>query len=226
MKIRGFRIELGEIEAALNQHPAIESSIVLAQADLHGDRQLVAYLVTPTDLLTPTQLREFLASKLPTYMIPAVFAIVPAIPLTVNGKVDRQALSQSKIDVQVAELPNPWSSNQLKTRMNSMAIDIPKDRTEEVLIAIWSQVLGQLSIGIDDNFFELGGNSISIIQVAAKIREHLDGIEIPIVKLFQYPTIARLAAHLNSVNSDPQPDLQLKNRAQQQKAALDARRRR
>lgn len=107
-----------------------------------------------------------------------------------------------------------------------MNINTHKCQTEEILIAIWSQVLGQSPIGTDENFFELGGNSISIIQVAAGIREQLDGIEIPIIKLFQYPTIARLAEYLNSIDSTPQPDQQLKNRAQQQKAALDARRRR
>ena len=101
-----------------------------------------------------------------------------------------------------------------------------KNRIEQVLIAIWSQVLGESSIGIDENFFELGGDSISIIQVAARIKQQLDGIEIPIIKLFQYPTIARLTAYLDSVESKSQLDLQLKNRAQQQKAALDARRRR
>jgi acyl carrier protein len=108
--------------------------------------------------------------------------------------------------------------------MDSTVITAYKGQTEEILIAIWSQVLGQSPIGIDENFFELGGNSIAIIQVAAGIRQQLSGVEIPVVKLFQYPTIARLAAYLNSIDSTPQPDLQLKNRAQQQKAALDARR--
>jgi amino acid adenylation domain-containing protein len=226
VKIRGFRIELGEIEAALSQHPAIESSIVIAAADLHGTQQLVAYLVTPTDLLTPTQLSEFLAGKLPIYMIPTVFAIISTIPLTVNGKVDRQALSEHKIAAQIIKnSPILGSNDQLKPRPNSMITSTQKDRTEEILIAIWSQILGQSPIGINESFFELGGNSISIIQVAVEIKQHLNGIEIPIVKLFQYPTIARLAAYLNSVDSKTQPDQQLKNRAQQQKAALDARRR-
>jgi acyl carrier protein len=136
-------------------------------------------------------------------------------------------LAAAKINVQVLKnLPNSGSSNQLKFKMNSIITTVDKGRTEAILIAIWSQVLGQSPIGIDENFFELGGNSISIIQVAAGITQQLGGIEIPVVKLFQYPTIARLAAYLNSVDSSPQNDQQLKNRAQQQKSALDARRRR
>ncbi len=116
------------------------------------------------------------------------------------------------------------SVNYRENMDSTVIITAHKAQTEEILMAIWSQVLGQSPIGIDENFFELGGNSILIIQVAAEIRQQLNGIEIPVVKLFQYPTITRLAAYLNSVDSTSQNDLHLKSRAQQQKAALDARR--
>ncbi|WP_310422579.1 amino acid adenylation domain-containing protein [Chamaesiphon sp. VAR_48_metabat_135_sub] len=229
VKIRGFRIELGEIEALLSQHPEIENSIVIVREDLPGDKRLVAYLVTQNRQLTTTQLREFLSEQLPTYMIPTVFAIVAALPLTINGKVDRRALLGNKIDSQIiGGDPNLISNNQIKPNLAHPNLAIgstARNPTEEILVAIWSEVLGKKQVGINENFFELGGHSISIIQVAAGIQQQLGGIEVSVVKLFQYPTIARLAAYLNGSQNNEQSDLKLKNRAQQQKAA-NARRQR
>jgi amino acid adenylation domain-containing protein len=229
VKIRGFRIELGEIEALLSQHPEIESSTVIVREDLPGDKRLVAYLVTQNRQLTTTQLREFLSEQLPTYMIPAVFAIVAALPLTLNGKVDRRALLGNKVDSQVIGNDSNLASNsQIKPNLAHPNLAIgstARNPTEEILVAIWSEVLGKKQIGINENFFELGGHSISILQVAAGIQQQLGGIEISVVKLFQYPTIARLAAYLNGEKNHQQSDPKLNNRAQQQKAA-NARRRR
>jgi amino acid adenylation domain-containing protein len=229
VKIRGFRIELGEIEAALSQHPDIDSSTAIVREDVPGDKRLVAYLVTKNTQISTTQLREFLSGQLPTYMIPTAFSIVEALPLTINGKVDRRALLANKVASQIvggdASRANhrQLTSNSVHSNPSSSA---PNDPTEKILIAIWSEVLGRDRIGSDDNFFELGGHSISILQVATGIHQQLNGIEISVVKLFQYPTIAKLAAYLNgsTQTQQQQSNRQLKNRAQQQKAA-NARRR-
>jgi amino acid adenylation domain-containing protein len=250
VKIRGFRIELGEIEALLSQHPDLTENAVIVREDLPGDKHLVAYLVTHNQQLTTNKLQEFLAAQLPTYMIPAMFAIVPALPLTVNGKVDRRALVANKVESKViGREPNVTANSSLTLGLPSLRDAIaranatlsptaiasnlanpnqtttPKKSTADILVAIWSQVLGRQQVGIDDNFFELGGHSISILQVAAGVQQQLDGIEIPVVKLFQYPTIAKLAAYLNGEQQSSQSNNQLKNRAEQQKAA-NARRRR
>ncbi len=227
VKIRGFRIELGEIEALLNQHPSIEHGVVIVREDLPGDKRLVAYLTTHNRQLTTNELREFLARQLPTYMIPSGFAIVDTLPLTVNGKVDRRALLIHQVESLVVSSNPELATNhpQPNSAHSNLATgSAPRNPTEEILVAIWSEVLGQEQIGIDQNFFELGGHSISILQVAAGIEQQLGGIEIAVVKLFQYPTIARLAAYLNG-EQQQQSSQQLKHRAQQQKAA-NARRRR
>jgi amino acid adenylation domain-containing protein len=232
VKIRGFRIELGEIEAILSQHPEIKANAVIVREDLPGDKRLVAYLVTANLHFTNHQLREFLVAQLPTYMIPAVFAIVETLPLTVNGKVDRRALLANKVISQVVGgNTNPIPSPSVLTSTNTAVATGSQspDSTEKILMAIWAEVLGQPQVGIDDNFFELGGHSISILQVAAAVEQQLNGLIIPVVKLFQYPTIAKLAAYLNgapqSQSAQSITNSQLKNRAEQQKAA-NARRRR
>ncbi len=236
VKIRGFRIELGEIEAALSQHPAIEDSVVIVR-EVNGDKRLEAYLVTKNRHFTTTELRDFLVDRIPTYMIPVVFVVVAAVPLTVNGKVDRRAFLANKVDIQtisgnnnlvtnssLAE-PLPWHITTNSTTVDVVGSSKSSNSTEAILVTIWSEVLGRNQIGVHENFFELGGHSISILRVAAGVQQKLGGIEIPVVKLFQYPTIAKLAAYLNGVQPVQQSNSQLKNRAEQQKAA-NARRRR
>lgn len=221
VKIRGFRIELGEIEAALSQHPNITENVVIVREDLPGDKRLVAYIVTSNRNLTHHQLQEFLAAQLPTYMLPAMFAIVSALPLTVNGKVDRRALLANQVESKVI-----GSGADLAATSSSIEPNLTATKsTADILVAIWSQVLGRPRVGVDDNFFELGGHSISILQVAAAAKQQLGGVEIPVVKLFQYPTIAKLTAYLNGEQQASQSTNQLRNRAEQQKAA-NARRRR
>ncbi len=229
VKIRGFRIELGEIEALLSQHPDITENVVIVREDLPGDKRLVVYLVTHNQQLTTKELHEFLAAQLPTYMIPAIFAIVPTLPLTVNGKVDRRALLANQVESKVIGKKDDLMANSLiestPIDLNETTDSTPKQSTEAILVAIWSQVLGRPQVGIDDNFFELGGHSISIVQVAAAARQQLGGVEIPVVKLFQYPTIAKLTAYLNGEQQSSQSNNRLKSRAELQKAA-NARRRR
>ncbi len=229
VKIRGFRIELGEIEAVLSQHPDITENAVIVREDLPGDKRLAVYLVTNNQQLTTNDLQKFLAARLPTHMIPAVFAIVPVLPLTVNGKVDRRALLANQVESKVIgrnhDVTADISIESNLANPNQTTESTSKKSTEAILVAIWSQVLGQAQVGIDDNFFELGGHSISILQVAAAVRQQLGGVEIPVVKLFQYPTIAKLTAYLNGEQQGSSSNDRLKNRAELQKAA-NARRRR
>jgi amino acid adenylation domain-containing protein len=176
VKIRGFRIELGEIEAALTAHPGIAESVVVAREGT-DERRLVAYVV-PRGGGSPAveDLRAWLHRSLPDYMVPAAFVVLPKLPLTANGKVDRRGL------------PEPE-----RTR-TGFRTDYAPPRTpaEEVLAGIWSQILGTDQVGIHDNFFALGGDSIRSIQVVALARER--GVCLSLPQLFQSQTIAELAA--------------------------------
>ncbi|ABA25091.1 Amino acid adenylation (plasmid) [Trichormus variabilis ATCC 29413] len=177
VKIRGFRIELGEIAGILTQHPSVQETVVLAKETSSGEKYLVAYVVfrhqqTPTT----SQLRNFLKKQLPDYMLPSVFVVVEALPLTANGKLDHQAL------------PEPSTSRpELDTAFVS-----PRTATEKILTEIWSQVLGFAEIGIYDNFFALGGDSIRSIQVRSLAQER--GLYFSLQQIFQHQTIHELIA--------------------------------
>ena len=177
VKIRGFRIELGEIEAVLGQHPQVRKAVVIVQGEVPGNKRLVAYII-PQQQPAPTtrELRRFLQEKLPEYMVPAAFVTLEALPLTPNGKIDRQAL------------PAPASS---RSGLEASFV-APRTPIEEILATIWAEVLGLEQIGIYDNFFELGGDSILSIQIIARANQV--GLALAPRKLFQYQTIAELAA--------------------------------
>ena len=191
VKWRGFRIELGEIEAALRQHAQVTQAAVMLRDTPSGTSQLVAYLVlavdTPPDNIDSSvseqlaMLRQQLHQKLPAYMIPARFVVLDAIPLTSNGKVDREAL------------PAP-------TAEPSSDVVAPRNEHEVQLAAIWQQALGRDAIGVHDNFFELGGNSILGMQLIAKAHE--TGLHLTPRQLFQYQSIAELAAVAESETLD------------------------
>jgi amino acid adenylation domain-containing protein/thioester reductase-like protein len=178
VKVRGFRIELGEIETRLRQHPDIRETVVLARADRPGQKRLVAYLVgesaTPPE---PNRLREFLKETLPEYMVPSFFVPLPALPLNENGKVDRKALPAPAAGDGPAE-----------------AYAAPRNAPETLLTDIWREVLGLERVGIHDNFFEIGGESVIAIQVVSRINRA--GIAATPRQLFQYQTVAELAAAL------------------------------
>ncbi|ACC81527.1 non-ribosomal peptide synthetase [Nostoc punctiforme] len=189
VKIRGFRIELGEIEAALTQHPQVQASVVIARVDTPGDtctersqsKRLVAYLVIhQAQVLTVNDLRQFLDSKLPEYMIPAAFVFLDSLPLTSNGKVDRRAL------------PVPDTA-----RTEEKAFVAPRTPTEKLLTDIWAQVLGLEQVGINDNFFALGGDSIRSIQVQSQSQKQ--GLSFSLQQLFVHQTISNLVQELQSV---------------------------
>lgn len=177
VKIRGFRIELGEIESLLNKHEMINQSIVIVREDEHSNKRLVAY-IKPEDnnQNTLSELRNYLSSHLPDYMIPSVFTLLDEIPLLPNGKINKRALPKPQID----------DTN------NSDNYLAPETVKEESLTKIWEQILRVEKIGITDNFFELGGDSILGIQVIAKANQA--GIKISPKNLFQFPTIQGLAS--------------------------------
>jgi non-ribosomal peptide synthetase component F len=188
VKIRGFRIELGEIEAALRQHPALREAAVLAREDRTGAKRLVAY-VTSGEEPAPTvsELRAFLKGKAPEHMIPSAFVFLEAMPLTPNGKVNRRAL------------PEPDHS---RPDLGA-AFVAPRTLTEEKLAELWSQLLGVERVGIYDNFFELGGHSLLATQLVSRVRETF-GVELSLIKLFESPVIAELAATISQSQDDGQ----------------------
>ena len=173
VKIRGFRIEPGEIEAVLSQHSEVRETVVMAREEPADNKRLVAYLVPHSPSLTIHSIRSFLQEKLPEYMIPSAFVLLPALPLTPNGKVDRRAL------------PAPDAAAFELTHV------APRTPTQEILASIWAEVLG-LEVGIDDNFFAVGGHSLLATQLISRVRQTFS-VELPLAHLFEAPTIEKLS---------------------------------
>ena len=180
VKIRGFRVEPGEVEAVLNQHSAVQENVVAVKEDATGDKYLVGYVVPSRDGLTISELRHFLKEKMPNYMVPAIFMILEALPLTPNRKIDRQAL------------PQP---DNLRPELETAYV-APSSKIEQIIGTIWQEVLPLEKIGIYDNFFDVGGHSLHITQVHSKLEDALNK-EIPMITLFKYPTINTLAKNLS-----------------------------
>ncbi len=192
IKISGIRIEPGEITALLDRHPQIKTTIVIAREDIPGDKRLVAYYVaTDAQQIPASDLRQFL-SQLPGYMVPSAFVLLPAIPLTPNGKIDRRALPAPARDSDPNRLGGALSSERTFAR--------PRDEFEVQLTKIWEQVLGIRSsaggatptINVTDNFFELGGHSLLAIRLFSEIERVWDR-NLPLATLFQAQTIEKLA---------------------------------
>ncbi len=180
VKIRGHRIELGEIEAVLAEQPGVREVVVVAREDEPDDKRLVAYLVADQRPAPPSsRLRAFLQEKLPEYMVPDVFMTLAAIPLTPNGKTDRRAL------------PSPGRS---RPELDGEFV-APRNPVEEMLVGIWTEVLGLERVGIHDNFFKLGGHSLKATQVVSRARAAFQ-VELPLRAFFELPTIADLATRI------------------------------
>ena len=179
VKIRGFRVGLEEVEGAIASHPAVAACAVGVNPDPSAELRLTAYLTGPTlkedDL---PAVRDFLRESLPAYMVPTSFMILPALPMTPNGKVDRKKLPAPHI-VACAEAAEP------------------RDALEASLVAIWKNVLGTKELGIHDDFFDLGGHSLLASLLVAQIQTEL-GYQLPLTALFRAPTIAGLAQMLRS----------------------------
>jgi pimeloyl-ACP methyl ester carboxylesterase len=191
VKVRGYRIELGEIEAILASCPAVQSCVVLAREDTPGDKQLVGYLVSRgSKAPAAEELQNFLKDRLPEYMVPAKFIYLDSFPLTHNGKVDRKAL------------PAPLHESARPDRDSAR----PRNATEEALAAIWMEMFKIENVGIHDDFFEIGGHSLLGIKVMSRIRDVL-GIDLPVLNLFENPTIAALADSLTKAGVASAPAL-------------------
>ena len=179
LKVRGFRIEPGEIEALLCQHPQVNQSIVILSEE-QGRTDLVAYVVGSAGIASTdfpqlsADLKQHLTQTLPPYMVPTQFVELAQLPLTNNGKIDRQAL------------PKPQKVSNLQT------IVLPQTDKETILLDIWQQILGHNSVGIYDYFFELGGDSISAMQIVSKAQQQ--GLSLTPTQLFEHQTIAAQAA--------------------------------
>jgi amino acid adenylation domain-containing protein len=201
VKIRGFRIELGEIEATLADHPGVQQAVVLARRDGPGEPRLVAYIVSRPDRLpTANELRDFLRTKLPEHMVPYAYVSLDALPLTVNGKIDRAVLPPPEV---VAPAYSETASTEL----------------EQALLDIWCQTLGTRQIGLSDNFFDLGGDSLLLATVQTQLKNKLK-IEVPVTDLFEFPTVRSLARHLGSKSSAEPSFADAQKRAQRQRAAF------
>ncbi|NOU89221.1 amino acid adenylation domain-containing protein [Paenibacillus sp. LMG 31460] len=178
VKIRGYRIELEEIEANLLRHEHVQEAVVVTE-EMHGEKVLCAYIVAGegTDM---AELRAYLSSELPAYMVPSYFIRMEAMPLTPNGKLDKKSL------------PKPDESTLARA-----AYVTPRNATEERLTAIWQEILGLKQVGVHDNFFEIGGHSLKAIQLVTRIYESMQE-ELPLQYLFQHPTVEQMAQYMDS----------------------------
>jgi amino acid adenylation domain-containing protein len=177
VKIRGFRIELGEIEAVLGEHSGVRESVVIARPDPPGEKRLVAYVVAKqSPAPAASELRQFLHDRLPAYMLPSAFVFLDALPLSPNGKVDRNALAAP--DATRPELEKKFVP--------------PRNSTELRLAKIWEDVLNIHPIGVADKFFDLGGHSLLAVRLLARIEKVFDK-RLPLAAIFQFPTIEELA---------------------------------
>ena len=184
VKIRGHRVEPGEVQAALGGHPGVRQSAVVPRMEA-GEPRLVAYVVLAADAPpSAAELREHLRARLPEHLVPAAFVLLDALPLTPNGKLDRRAL------------PAPEYAPEA-------GFTAPRTPAEELLAAIFAEVLGAERVGVEDGFFELGGHSLLATRVVSRVRQSF-GIELPLRALFEHPTVAALAEQVEEARQAAQ----------------------
>jgi acyl-coenzyme A synthetase/AMP-(fatty) acid ligase len=188
VKIRGVRVELTEIENLLRSHPSVKNVAVLDRDDATGNKFLRAYLVL-SEAVEPQTLQNYLSQSLPEYMVPTSFVRLDALPLNVNGKVDRRAL-----------LACSQASAQREKEFVA-----PRTPVEETLAGIWQQVLGVDRVSVHDNFFESGGHSLLATRLFSRIRAEL-GVEAPLRTLFESPTVAQLALTLTHMQAEQEDE--------------------
>ncbi|HLP58734.1 MAG TPA: amino acid adenylation domain-containing protein [Candidatus Deferrimicrobium sp.] len=191
VKIRGFRIELGEIENRLMQYTDIKEAVVIDKAAESGEKYLCAYYVLKKESnpeIPAVELQDYLSAILPHYMVPAYFIKLTKIPLTANGKIN------------IKELPDPEILNHDLTGSKTRYTP-PQTQLENICADVWSDVLGieRERIGIDDNFFQSGGHSLKAVAFLSKLHRELE-VKIPLVTLFNLPTIRQLAEYIGNVS--------------------------
>ena len=202
VKLRGFRIELQEIEAALRRHPQLIEAVVMLR-EVGGEERLVAYFTHQGEAPSGRELRELLLATLPDYMVPASWMPLPAFPLNLAGKIDRRAL------------PDPVVTERGERRL-------PSQVDQQVLAAIFGQLLGRDEIALDDNFFELGGHSLLATQLLSRVRGAF-GVALPLRAIFERPTLEAFAAHVQELQQaglDKAPPLTPRAAALRQRAPL------
>jgi amino acid adenylation domain-containing protein len=181
VKLRGYRIELGEIEAVLAAHAGVREAVAIVRHAQGSDARLVAYLVAEQGhAVTGGQFRDYLKEKLPPYMIPSAFVMLPALPLTPNGKVNR------------AVLPEP---DDVRPQLATDFV-MPRTEAEAAVAQVWQEILNLDHVGVNDNFFDLGGHSLLMVQAHSKLREQFT-TELTVIDLFKYPTVSTLAEFIS-----------------------------
>jgi acyl carrier protein len=173
VKVRGYRIEPGEIEAVLRQHPAVRDAVVAARGTDVAKR-LLAWVVADEGTVDAAELVAWVRERLPAYMLPTGFGILPAFPRTATGKVDRNALPEPEHAAEVHEYVAPATP------------------TEEIVAEVFAQVLQVERVGAGDDFFALGGHSLKGMHVWSHLRDRC-GVELPLRALFEHPTVRALA---------------------------------
>ncbi|MBZ4322159.1 non-ribosomal peptide synthetase [Streptomyces huiliensis] len=183
VKVRGFRVELGEVEAALTAHPAVRQSAALLRTGAPGGDRLAAWCVPEAGTEAPSvaALRDWLTARLPHYAVPGELHVLPALPLTSAGKTDRRALLALA----------PAAPDEAATPFVR-----PRDALERDVAAVWAELLGRDDIGVRHNFFDLGGHSLLLVRAQALYRSRL-GHDVPLVELYDHPTVASLAARMS-----------------------------
>jgi len=190
VKIRGYRIELGEIETTLLEGFETLSQVAVIARKINGDQRLVAYLVARAEKDVPnvSRLRETLLATLPDYMVPTYFVTIEKLPLNANGKLDRRALPEPNLDLYGDNFRAPQSKNEI------------------LICRLFSEITGNQNVGLDDNFFAIGGHSLLAMRLVAQVRQQ-SGITIALRTLFECPTPASLAQHLETLATDQGPQL-------------------
>lgn len=180
VKIQGFRIELGEIEINLQNHDDIQDAIVMPHGKRDGEKKLVAYVISrPGTSPSTPELKEYLASRIPHYMVPGMFFFMEAFPLTANGKINRGALPKPSLIVE-----------------SEISYTNPSTVVQKKLLEIWKRKLNIEKIGITNNFFEMGGDSLMLLEVHREIKKQFN-MEFSVIELFRFPTIESLTENLD-----------------------------
>ncbi|MCI0748621.1 MAG: amino acid adenylation domain-containing protein [Verrucomicrobia subdivision 3 bacterium] len=205
VKLRGFRIELGEIEASLRQCEGVRDAAVAVKELSTNDKRLVAYIVADR-MLETAELRRWLMSRLPDYMVPALFTYLPTMPLTPNGKIDRKAL------------PEPAGLRNHAVAPRAAA----RTTTEETIAKIWCELLRVPNVSLTDRFFDLGGDSLLMVQLQARMEAAL-GVEIPILRLFQNSTVKAMASLIGEPRPEPTEWERIRDRASLQRQLFSTR---